>query len=31
MDANLIIAHILVHGRPSAELRRMSVVENFVP
>ena len=30
LDADLIIAHVLMHGRPSEELRRMSAVENIV-
>lgn len=30
LDADLIIAHVLMHGRPSEELRRMDPVENIV-
>jgi nucleotide-binding universal stress UspA family protein len=30
LDADLIIAHVLMHGRPTEELRRMSAVENIV-
>jgi nucleotide-binding universal stress UspA family protein len=30
LDVNLIIAHVLMHGRPSQELSRMSAVEDIV-
>jgi nucleotide-binding universal stress UspA family protein len=30
LDADLIIAHVLMHGRPSEELRRMYDVESIV-
>ena len=30
LDADLMITHVLMHGRPSEELRRMSSVESIV-